>query len=73
MGEYNETVKLLRGRRQGLVEQLGRIDTAIKALGSIRDGVTVRRKPKFTKAGLERIAAAQRARWAKVQRHKVAA
>ena len=68
MAMYTEAVKLLRGRRQGLVEELGKIDTAVRALGGIRMNVaTTRRKPKFTKAGLARIAAAQRARWRKLK------
>jgi hypothetical protein len=63
---YSEAVKLLRGRRQALVEELGKIDTAVRALGRIRmNAATTRRKPKFTKAGLASIAAAQRARWKK--------
>jgi hypothetical protein len=52
-----------------------KLQTAIKALGGVRVGsgkarVTIRRKPKFTKAGLERIAAAQRARWKKIKAGK---
>ncbi len=71
MGAYNEAVKMLRGRRQGLVEELGRIDTAVRALGGIRlNGPATRRKPKFSKAGLARIAAAQRTRWAKIKAAK---
>jgi len=50
-----------------LIEQLGKIDVAARALGGIRSGASARRKPKFTKAGLARIAAAQRARWAKLK------
>ncbi len=49
-----------------------KLHMAIKALGGVRVGsgkasVTIRRKPKFTKAGLARIAAAQRKRWAKLK------
>jgi len=49
-----------------------KLQTAIEALGGVRVGsgkapVTIRRKPKFTKAGLARIAAAQRKRWAKLK------
>lgn len=68
MGNYNDAVRLLVERRRTLVEQLGKIDMAVRALGGIRlSGATMRRKPKFTKAGLERIAAAQRKRWAKLK------
>jgi len=68
MAVYTDAVKMLRGRRQRLVEELGKIDVAVKALGGIRlNRAVTRRKPKFTKAGLARIAAAQRARWRKLK------
>jgi hypothetical protein len=67
-GIYGDAVKVLQTRRQGLLDQMGRIDVAVKALGGIRTGgATTRRKPQFSKAGLARIAAAQRARWAKIK------
>jgi len=50
-----------------LIDELGKIDIAVRALGATRLGGKVRRKPQFSKAGLERIAAAQRARWAKLK------
>jgi hypothetical protein len=68
--------------RKALSTELNKLDArrakvqaAIKALSGLHVGrgqastnsVTIRRKPKFTRAGLERIAAAQRARWAKVK------
>ena len=66
---YTDAVKLLRERRQAVAAELGRIDLAVKALGGIRTTVwtTGRRKPHFSAAGRERIAAAQRARWKKVR------
>jgi hypothetical protein len=68
MADYTDAVKLLQQHRQDLVAELGRIDTAVRALGGIRSNrATTRRKPKFTKAGLARIAAAQRARWKKIK------
>jgi hypothetical protein len=70
MSDYTIAVKLLRERRQTIAIELGKIDTAVMALGGIRSGVTIRRKPQFTKAGLARIAAAQRARWAKIKAGK---
>jgi len=73
MTTHNEAVKLLQRRRQGLVDELRKIDVAVKALGGIRSShTTTRRKPQFSKAGLERIAAAQRARWAKIKAKKAA-
>jgi hypothetical protein len=71
MAIYTDAVKMLRGRRQAVADELGKIDVAVKALGGIRlKGTTTRRKPKFTKAGLARIAAAQRARWRKIKAAK---
>jgi hypothetical protein len=70
MATYTDAVKLLQRRRQAIAAELGKIDTAVKALGGIRSGATTRRKPQFTKAGLARIAAAQRARWAKLNAGK---
>lgn len=68
MGNYHDAVRLLVERRRMLAEQLGKMDTAVRVLGSIGvKGATMRRKPKFSKAGLERIAAAQRKRWAKIK------
>jgi len=71
MTDYADAVKLLRERRQAIADELRKIDTAVQALGCIRStGTTTRRKPKFTKAGLERIAAAQRKRWKKMKARK---
>jgi hypothetical protein len=64
---YADVVRLLHERRQVLAAELGEIDRAVKALGEMRTpGYTAgRRKPRFSAAGRERIAAAQRARWKK--------
>jgi hypothetical protein len=64
---YADVVRLLRERRQAVADELGQIDRAVKALGGIRTpGYTAgRRKPRFSAAARERIAAAQRARWKK--------
>jgi hypothetical protein len=45
------------------------VQTAIKGLGGIRTGKLphIGRKPKFSKAGLARIRAAQKKRWAKIR------
>jgi hypothetical protein len=69
MAIYTDAVKLLRERQQALVDELGQIDRAVKALGGIRTpGFTAgRRKPHFSAAARERIAAAQRARWKKLK------
>ena len=68
MAIHTDAVKSLQRRRHALIEQLGRIDIAVRAVGGIRSNHgTTRRKPKFTKAGLERIVAAQRAPSKKAQ------
>jgi hypothetical protein len=67
--------KALSTELKRLEAQRVNVRTAMKALSDLPAGrgqlstssVTIRRKPKFTRAGLERIAAAQRARWAKVK------
>jgi hypothetical protein len=65
---YTDAVKLLKQRRQGLVEQIGNIDRAVKALGGMRTtDATARRRPHFSAAAKARIAAAQRARWKKIK------
>ena len=66
---YTDAVKLLRERRLAVAAELGQIDRAVKALGGIRTrGFTAgRRKPYFSAAARERIAAAQRARWKKLK------
>jgi hypothetical protein len=71
MAIFGDAVKALQTRRQSLLKEMGKIDMAVKALGGIRlSDTTTRRKPKFTKAGLARIAAAQRARWKKLKAGK---
>jgi hypothetical protein len=66
--------KALSTELNSLDARRAKVQTAIKALGGVRLGTSkgavsavVRRKPKFTKAGLARIAAAQRKRWAKIK------
>jgi hypothetical protein len=64
--------KALSTELNSLDARRAKIHTAIKALGGVRVGsgkasVTIRRKPKFSKAARGRIAAAQRARWAKIK------
>jgi hypothetical protein len=59
----------LQARRRQTEQELEKLNLAIKALDSLEgtSEPTVRRKPKFSKAGLARIAAAQRKRWAKIK------
>lgn len=71
MFNLNQVVQQLQAQRKRAEREIAKLDAAIEALGGIGPrGVTKRRKPKFTKAGLARIAAAQRKRWAKIKAGK---
>ena len=65
----NQIVQQLKTERNRTQQQLEKLDLAIRALSSVGDlgGITIRRKPHFSAAAKARIAAAQRARWAKVK------
>jgi hypothetical protein len=66
-------ISQLRKQASRLKNQLDRTEKAIQALsglGGSKSAKGGRRKPKFSKAGLARIAAAQRARWAKIKAAK---
>ena len=72
MSSFIHLVRQLENQRRLTERQLEKLNLAIKALasleeGSVRGGVVARRKPQFTKAGLARIAVAQRKRWAKIK------
>src|SRR5713226_3859816 len=62
-------VSQLRAQRADFVNQIGHIDAALIVLGKL-DGTRVSQVPVRTisAAGRKRIAAAQRARWARVRR-----
>ena len=59
----------LKAQRSQAERELEKLNLAIKALTGIEGAATlsIRRKPKFTKAGLARISAAQRERWRKLK------
>ena len=72
MSTINQVVQQLQIRRKQTERELARLDLAIRALaslhgGSARGGLVARRKPKFSAAGIARIRAAQKARWAKIK------
>ncbi|MGD1020711.1 MAG: hypothetical protein ABSA12_15470 [Verrucomicrobiia bacterium] len=68
----NQVVQQLHVQRRRAEQELEKLDLAIRALTSL-DGtaglskLTLRRKPRFSAAARARIAAAQRARWAKIK------
>jgi hypothetical protein len=72
MSSINKVVQQLQIQRQRTEEELEKLNLALKALSSLDGGIAVagsgiRRKPRFSAAARERIAAAQRARWAKIK------
>jgi hypothetical protein len=72
MSSMNQVVQQLHAQRRRAEQELEKLNLAIRALTSI-DGMaglsklTIRRKPRFSAAARARIAAAQRARWAKIK------
>jgi hypothetical protein len=75
MSGIEQVVRQLKVHRKCTERELEKLNLAIKALTSL-DGKSaptkgvVRRKPKFTAAGIARIRAAQKARWAKIKAAK---
>jgi len=69
MSTPTQVIHQLKAQRSRAEREIEKLNLAIHALTSI-DGMStifVRRKPHFSKAALARIAAAQRARWAKIK------
>ena len=75
MSDIKQVVRQLKVQRKGAEHEIEKLNLEIKALTSL-DGKSapiiqaVRRKPKFTAAGIARIRAAQKARWAKIKAAK---
>ena len=76
MSGIKEVVQQLQSQRRLAEREIGKLNLAIKALTSLEElvpaAVTTKRKPKLSAAARARIAAAQRARWAKVKAKKKA-
>jgi hypothetical protein len=75
MSGINQVVRQLKLQRTRGARELEKLELAIKALTSLHrksmpTGSVARRKPKFTAAGIARIRAAQKARWAKIKAAK---
>jgi hypothetical protein len=68
-------VSQLRGERTSLLNQLRHVDAALSVLGKLNGGssYTKPRRRRLSVAARKKIAAAQRARWAKVRQMKKAA
>ena len=71
MSGINQLVRQLQSQRARAEQEIEKLNLAIKALTSFgRLGTSrmkLRRKPKFSAAGIARIRAAQKARWAKIR------
>ena len=72
MSTMIQVVHQLHAQRKLIVRQLEKLNLAIRALTSFEGesvvaSTGIRRKPHFSAAARERIAAAQRARWKKLK------
>ena len=72
MSALTQVVQQLQARRRLTQRELEKLNLAIKALTSLEGesvgaSTGIRRKPHFSAAARERIAAAQRARWKKIR------
>ena len=71
MPKLNRVVQQLHAQRKRAEVEIEKLDLAIRALSSLSGpslgGFSVRRKPRFSAAARGRIAAAQRARWARIK------
>lgn len=65
--ELQKIIKGLQGTKSFLQRRINGIETAIIWLKAADEATAERRKPKFTAASRERIAAAQRKRWVKIK------
>lgn len=68
----NQVVQQLHAQRRRAEQEIEKLNLAIRALTSIDEAagltkLSIRRKPRFSAAARARIAAAQRARWAKIK------
>jgi len=66
-------VSQLREERASLANDLGHVDAALLVLGSLNAGRTHAERRTMSVSGRRKIAAAQRARWAKVKAQNIVA
>jgi hypothetical protein len=67
MANLSRIVKQLKTERDRVKRQLSGLNAALTAFASVYSGTATNGKRKISVAGRKRIAAAQRARWAKVR------
>lgn len=73
MANLSAVVQQLKKERANAQGVVARLDAALKALSHLDSGNSFSRPPrKMSIAGRKRIAAAQRARWARVKKQKAA-
>ena len=70
MANLKGFVKQLRKERDRVEHQLSALNTALAAFVGVYRSKPTRKRRKMSRAARARIAAAQRARWAKVKREK---
>jgi hypothetical protein len=74
MPNYSQILTDLQSQRKQIQHELRRIETAIQAMKSLNGATPAkpgrRRRGRISAAGRRRIAAAQRARWAKIRSGK---
>jgi hypothetical protein len=71
MASLSSLVKQLKTERDRVERQLSGLNAALVAFaGAYSAGKPVRKRRKMSVAGRKRIAAAQRARWAKIRKSK---
>jgi len=66
-----DIIAQLKAERDKAAQQVNALDTAIKALSGLNSTGTRRGRRTMSAAARARIAAAQRARWARTRSHKV--
>ena len=70
MPDLSDVVRQLKKERDNAQQLVARLDEALKALKHLGGGVSAPRRRRLSVAARKRIAAAQRARWAKFKKEK---
>jgi hypothetical protein len=71
MATVSSIVKQLKAERDRVAKQLSGMDAALRAFANVyTDGQPIRKRRKLSLAARRKIAAAQRARWAKFRKSK---
>jgi hypothetical protein len=68
MADVSSILKQLKVERDRVAKQLSGMDAALRAFAGVYGGKPSRKRRKMSAAAREKIAAAQRARWAKFRK-----